>query len=189
MISLDELKIFLKIDAWDTSKDDQLNQAIDSAKGFIASYVWYPLELNTAMIAEFCWITSEFYLKRRHINSVTNIQYADDQFNPSWTTYNDTNNQRVFLDKGVVRTRDRIWPFIEITYSFWYDVGSCPDDLKAANLEIASTYYKKMGEIAMQDVNSESVDGDQISFKWIVWTISESSLTILDNYKEYGFSS
>tara|TARA_R110000744_G_scaffold92466_2_gene179020 strand:- start:202 stop:315 length:114 start_codon:yes stop_codon:yes gene_type:complete len=37
MISLAELKTYLKIT--DVSQDDQLNQAIDLAKGFVASYV------------------------------------------------------------------------------------------------------------------------------------------------------
>jgi len=187
MISLAELKTFLKIT--DSTQDDQLNQAINSAKGFIASYVWYSLELDTAMIAEFFTSSKEFYLNRRWINSVSSIQYADDEFDPSFTTYNESTDQKVFLDKWVVRTRDVLWPFTRITYSLWYISWNCPEDLTTANLEIASTYFKKMWEISMQDLNSESVDWDQISFKWISGSISESSLVILDNYKQYDFSS
>ncbi len=187
MITLAELKTFLKITNSDS--DDQLNQAINSAIGFIASYVWYSLELNETTVATFHWTTNLFELKRVNINSISDISYYEDEFDPSYTTYNDAENQRVWLDKWLVKTREAIGPFVTITYSFWYDDTTCPDDLKTANLEIASTYFKKMWEISMQDLNSESVDWDQISFKWVSWTITESSLSILDNYKSYEFSS
>lgn len=187
MISLAELKTYLNIT--NTDKDDQLNQAIDLAKGFIASYVWYSLELNTWMTAEFFNSSNEFFLARRWINSVSDIKYADDKFDPDFTSYNVLTDQKVFLEKWLVQTRDCIGPYTVITYSFGYDVWSCPDDLTAANLEIASTYYKKQWEISQQDVNSESVDWDQISFKAIKWAVPETALVILDKYMEYDFSS
>ena len=186
MISLAELKTYLKIT--DVSQDDQLNQAIDLAKGFVASYVWYSLVLNTTTVAEFCWETNQFYLKRKGINSVSLIEYYEDEFNPAYISYNVTTDRRENLELGYIKTRDYIWPFVKITYSFGYTDWTCPQDLKTANLEIASSYYKRQWAISMNDMNSESVDGDTISFKAISWSISESSLSILDNYIYYDFS-
>ena len=145
MISLAELKTYLKIT--DVSQDDQLNQAIDLAKGFVASYVWYSLVLNTTTVAEFCWETNQFYLKRKGINSVSLIEYYEDEFNPAYISYNVTTDRREFLDLWLIKTRDYIWPFVKITYSFGYTDWTCPQDLKTANLEIASSYYKRQWAI------------------------------------------
>lgn len=188
MISLAQFKIFLKIDAWDTSKDDQLNQAINLMKGFVASYVWYSLELNASMLGEFRCSSNEFHLARRPVNGVSKIEYFDDEYDPTKTEYTITGNTNLLLEKGIVRTRDVIWKFVTITYSFGWDENTAPESLQAACMEIAAAYYKKMGEISMNDLNSESVDGDQISFKWVAGSISQDSLTVLDNYKDYGFS-
>jgi len=187
MITLAELKTYLKID--DITQDDQLNLAIQNATGFLTAYLWYSLELDAAKIALFYGYDTQFDLKFAHINSVSTIKYATDEFDPSWTTYSDTATDfKVFLERWLVKTRDSIWPHVEITYSFWYDDATCPDDLKAILFDVAAMNFKSMWEVSMWDLKSETVDGDSITFKDITWSLSTNALLLLDKYKLYEFS-
>lgn len=187
MITLANLKTYLKIS--DSSQDDQLNLAITNAKGFLEAYLWYSLELDASKIAIFYWYDNEFELKHININSVSDISYTDDEFDPTWTTYNDSTNQKIFLERGLVKTRDKIWPVVQITYSFWYNDGTCPKWLATILYDVAAMNFKSMWEIAISDLNAETVDGDQTSFKNIVWQLSPNAIALLDTYKLYGFSS
>ena len=186
MITLANLKKYLKIT--DSSQDDQLNLAISNATWFLMAYLGYSLELDAAKVAIFHWYDNEFELKFAHINGVSDIKYTDDEFNPSWTTYNTATNQSIYLDRGVVKTRDTIWPIVHITYSFWYDDGTCPKDLAAILYDVAAMNFKSMWEVSMWDLKSETVDGDQLVFKDIVWQLSPNAIVLLDKYKLYGFS-
>ena len=112
MITLAELKIYLKIDSWDTSKDDQLNLAISNAKGFLEDYLWYSLELDEEKKGLFYGYDNQFEVKHVDINSVSQIRYTDDEFDPTWTNYNDSTNYKVFLDRWLIKTRDKIWRII-----------------------------------------------------------------------------
>lgn len=185
MITLAELKIFLGIT--DTSKDDILNQAIKNAMGFLEGYLMYSLELNESKIAFFLWELGHFELKETNINSISTIKYWEDEFNETLTTY--TGKKRVYETQWFVKTQECIWPFTEITYSFGYDDTTCPQDLQTALLEIASSYYKSSWEISLSDVKSESVDGDSVTFSDMRGSISDKSITILNKYKQYAFSS
>lgn len=192
MLELSDLKTYLKIT--DTSKDNQLNLAISNAKGFLKAYLGYSLELDASKVASFYGNDKEFELKHVNINSVSRIRYADDEFNPQWTNYDTATNFKVFTERGLVKTRDSIWPYTEITYSFWFDswddaTNPTPADLKAILLDVAAMSYKNMGEISMWDLKSESVDGDQLVFKDVVGSLSPNALTLLDSYKIYDFSS
>lgn len=186
MLELSDLKTYLKIA--DTASDNQLNLAISNAKGFLKDYLWYSLELNASRVAIFYWYSKEFQIKFTNLNAVSDIKYADDEFNPSFSTYNDATNFKVFLDKGFIKTRDKIGPYTEITYSFGYTSWTCPTGLKAILLDIASMYFKNMGEVSMADTSAETVDGDSISYKAVSWSLSENAVALLDNYKNYGFS-
>ena len=191
MLELADLKTYLKIT--DSASDNQLNLAISNAKGFLKDYLWYSLELDASRKAIFYWYSNSFNLKFTDINSISDISYADDEFDPDFTTYNTATNYKVFTDLGLVKTRDKLGPYIEITYSFGYDSGESatnptPSGLKAILLDVSAMYFKNMGEISQSDVKSETVDGDNITFKDIVWTLSPNALALLDNYKIYGFS-
>lgn len=186
MITLANLKTYLKIT--DTSQDDQLNLAISNAKGFLEAYIWYSLELDAAKVAVFHWYSSSFDLNNVNINSVSKIEYDDDEFNPSWTEYADTNNFNVYADAWLIKTRDKIWPIVQITYSFWYDDTTCPVDLKAVLYDLAATSFKNMWELWMSDLKAETVDSDSVTFKDIAWGLSANAKIILDKYKNYGFS-
>lgn len=191
MLELTELKTYLKIS--DETSDNQLNLAISNAKGFLKDYLGYSLELDAARVAIFYGYSNSFNIKYPNINGVSAIKYADDEFNPSFTTYSDTNDYKVFNDLGLVKTRDKLGPYVEVTYSFGYDSGDAatnptPEGLKAILLDIASMSFKSMGEISQADVKSETVDGDSITFKDVIGTLSPNALALLDNYKLYGFS-
>lgn len=185
IITLAELKTFLNIT--DTSKDDLLNQAINNADGFVEGYLWYSLLLNEWLQAIFLGILDQFELRETNINSVSKIEYWEDEFDETLTEY--TGKKRVYEQQGLVKTQECVWPFTQITYSFGYDDTTAPQDLKTAYLEIASTYYKSSWETSAGDVRSETVDGDSISFSDTRWKISDKSMTILNKYKIYAFSS
>lgn len=185
MITLINFKKYLKI-SWD-AEDDQLNLAISNAKGFLKWYLWYSLELNASKVANFCWkYSSSFELPFININSVSTIKHWEDEFDDSLETYAWSN--RVYNERGLVRLKDAIGPFVEITYSFWFDDASCPEDLKVALYEIAANQYKSMWKVSLWDIKSESVDWDQIVFKDLVWELSPKTVSILNNYKMYEFS-
>lgn len=186
MITLENLKTYLKIS--DTSQDNQLNLAITNATWFLEAYLWYSLELDEAKIAIFYWYSSEFELNFSHINAVSKIETTDDEFTDLWTEYTMTNNSKVFLDRWLVKTRNSLWPITRITYSFWYDDTSCPDDLANILYDIAAMSFKNMWTIGLWELSSETVDWDQISYKAISWTLSDNSRILLDKYKLYGFS-
>ena len=188
MITPAGLKTYLKITDCDQSVNISL--AISNAKGFLEAYLWYDLELNASRIA-FFWsqYRKQFQLDFTNINSVSEIKYASDEFNPTWIAYDTAEDFKVYLDEWVVRTRDCIWPFTQITYSFWYDEDTCPNDLKAILYEIAAMSFKNMWEIAIWDLNSETVDGDSVAFKATVWSLSPNASILLDKYKIYEFSS
>ena len=191
MLELADLKTYLKIT--DSASDNQLNLAISNAKGFLKDYLGYSLELDASRKAIFYWYSNEFNLKYTKINGISDISYADDEFDPDFTTYNISTNYKVFNDVGLVKTRDKIGPYIEITYSFGYDSGEeavnpTPSGLKAILLDVSAMYFKSMGEISQADVKSETVDGDNITFSDISWKLSPNALALLDNYKIYDFS-
>lgn len=106
MLELSDLKTYLKIT--DSSKDNQLNLAISNAKGFLKAYLGYSLELDAARVASFYGNDTQFELPHVNINSVSAIKYADDEFDPQWTNYNTETNFKVFLERGLVKTRDSI---------------------------------------------------------------------------------
>jgi len=187
MITLEEFKKYLKIDLSDTSKDNQLNLAILNAIWLLEWYLWYSLELNTSKVAFFNWKWDTFELKDTRINSVSTIKYWEDEFDDNLTTY--SWKKKVYNERGLVKTQEVIWDYIKITYSFWYDETTCPQDLKTALLEISATCYKNMWEVSMWDIKSESVDWDSITFKDFTWKISENAKIILNKYKRYDFSS
>lgn len=184
LITLADLKTFLNIS--DTSKDDLLNQAIENAEGFVEGYLKYSLQLKNDLVAIFIWNLNNFELRETRINSVSKIEYWEDEFDETLTEY--TGKKRVYEQQGLIKTQDCIWPFTQITYSFWYDENTCPQDLKTALLEIASAYYKSTWEVSSWDVKSETVDGDTISFSDVRGKISDKSMIILDKYKIYDFS-
>lgn len=186
MITLANLKIYLKIS--DTSQDNQLNLAITNAKWFLEAYLWYSLELDAAKIAIFYWYSSDFELKYAHINAVSKIETSQDEFSDVWTEYPMMSNTKIFLERWLVRTRNNLWPVTRITYSFGYDSTTCPEDLAAILYDIAAMNFKNMWEIGLGDLNAETVDWDQISYKWVSWTLSENTKNLLDKYKQYGFS-
>ena len=192
MITLANLKKYLKIT--DDTQNDQLNLAIDNAIWFLTAYLWYSLELDAAKVAIFHWYDNQFELKHTNINAVSDIKYTDDEFNPTWTDYNDATNQSIYLNRGVVKTRDSIWPITKITYSFWYEADGAeavyptPKDLAAILYDVAAMNFKSMGEVSMWDLKSETVDGDQLVFKDIVWQLSPNAIALLDKYKIYDFS-
>lgn len=187
MITLANFKIYLKIT--DSTQDDQLNLAISNANGFLEAYLGYDLTLDAAKVAFFSsQYKKSFELCNTNINSVSQIRYASDEFDPDWIAYNTTTNFKVYLERGLVNTRDSIWPYTEITYSFWYDDSTCPNDLQSILYDIAAMSFKSMWEISMWDLKSENVDGDSITFKDITWSLSTNSLILLDKYKQYGFS-
>lgn len=186
MITLANLKTYLKIT--DSTQDNQLNLAITNAKWFLEAYLWYSLELDAAKIAIFYWYSCEFELKFAHINAVSKIETSDDEFTDVWTEYTITNNSKVFLDRWLVKTRNSLWPITKITYSFWYNDATCPEDLAAILYDIAAMNFKNMWQIGLWDLNAETVDGDQISYKSVSWTLSENTRALLDKYKQYGFS-
>ena len=141
MITLENLKIYLKL-SW-SSSDDQLNLAISNAKGFLKAYLWYDLELDASRVASFCWeYASHFELPFTSINSVSKIDVWEDEFDASLEEYTWAN--RVYKERWLVRTQERIGPYVEITYSFWYDEDTCPEDLKVALYEIAAAQFKSI---------------------------------------------
>lgn len=191
MLELTDLKTYLKIT--DSSSDNQLNLAISSAIGFLKDYLWYSLELDEARVAIFYWMSNAFEFKMKDIIGVSQIKYAIDEFAPSFITYTMANNSKVFLERWLVKTRDYIWPYTEITYSAGYDSGETPTNptpagLKAILLDISAMYFKNMGQVSIWDIKSETVDGDSIAYKDVVWSLSENALTLLDSYKLYDFS-
>lgn len=187
MISLENFKKYLKIENTDTSQDDQLNLAISNANWFLEAYLWYSLELDAAKIVFFDWYKSSFELNHVNINEVSAVEVTDDEFTPSRAAT--TVDFRTYEDKWQVKTRDAIWPLVRITYSFWYTDVTCPNDLQAILYDVAAMNFKSMWEISIWDLKSESVDGDQITFKDITWSLSPNALVLLDKYKQYEFSS
>lgn len=186
MITLAELKTYLKIDSNDSSKDSQLNLAITNAKGFLEWYLMYSLELNATKIAFFNWKYNSFELKETRINSVSKIESWEDEFE-DLTEY--TWKKRVDLERWLIKTQETLWDFVQITYSFWYDETTCPGDLKMALLEIWAMHFKNMWRVWMWDLKSESVDWDNVVFKDVTWKLSDNSYIILNKYKQYDFSS
>lgn len=185
MITNAELKNYLKIT--DSTQDTQVTIAVANAIGFVADYLWYSLAL---------WDRTEVFLKTSNIfdlrftniNSLVSIKYADDEFNPDWVAYSTSTDFKTDLEKWQVKTRDNIWPVVEIKYSFWYTDLTCPKWLKAILYDLWAMYFKSMWEIAMWDLKSESVDWDKIDYKDIVWQLSPNALDLLNKYKMYGFS-
>lgn len=183
MITLEELKTYLKIE-WNWS-NDQLEQAIQNALWFLENYLWYSLELNEERIASFCKRDKEFDLPFVYIDWVSKIESWEDEFS-SLVEYNW--NKKVYEERGFVKTQEVVGPYVEITYSFWYDSTTCPIWLKAILFDIASMSFKNMWMNALKDIQSETVDGDQIVFKSLSGTLSEDSIALLNKYKMYGFS-
>lgn len=183
MITIDELKTFLKIE-WNES-DDQLEQAIQNSLWFLEDYLGYSLELDEWRIASFCKRDKEFDLPFVNINWVSKVESWEDEF-LSLVEY--VGLKKVYEEKGLVKTQETVWPYVEITYSFWYDDETCPDGLKAILFDIASTNFKNMWLNSLKDIQSETVDGDQIVFKSISGTLSEDSVALLNKYRQYGFS-
>lgn len=186
MITLEDLKKYLKILSSDTSQDNQLNLAIWNAIWFLESYIWVSLELNSSKIAFFDWEAYEFELPDVYINSLWKIEYADSKFEETFVEY--TWNKFVDKDRWFIETEESVGPFVKVTYSFWYDDSTCPGDLKMALLDIASIQYKKMWKIWIDNIKSETVDWDQIILKDLAWVVSDNTLIILDKYRRYGFS-
>ena len=187
MITLQELKKYLRIDSSDTSKDNQLNLAISNASWLIEWYLWYSLTLDGSKVAIFNWKWDSFELDDTKINSVSIIKYWEDEFDDTLSLYEWA--KKVYEQRGLIKTKELIGPYVEITYSFWYDSETVPGDLKMAFYEISATIYKNMWEVSMWDLKSESVDWDSVTFKDFTWGLSENARIILNKYKRYDFSS
>ena len=192
MIEREELKKHLKICNDTNTKNNQLDLAIQNAVGFLSWYLMYSLEYKADRVERFWKYDTHFELPFTNLVAITSVHQASDEFD---TLVEYTWTKKDYLVHGVVRTKECIWPYVEITYWFWYDCGTnainpTPDDLKTVMLSIAGKYYKNMGETSMSDIKSETVDGDSITFKDVILSeLTEIEKRILSKYQKYGFSS
>ena len=178
------LKNYLGISATDTSKNERIDLAVKWAYWFVENYIGKSIKLGNHT-ARFFWHKSSFELPVITFNSVVSIKYWDDEFS-TLNTY--SWDKKAFTDTGLVRTRDSIWGYTEIVYSFGWATDGFPDDLKSAFLSIASKYFKNSWEVAIGDMSSEWVDGDTTVFKYNTWDIEQADLLVLDKYRYNGFS-
>lgn len=192
MIERKDLKTYMKICEDNNDLNSQLDLSISNAIWFVTDYLMYNISYNANRIATFCKTDTSFDLPFTDIFDVSAVKSWSDEFDDSLVDYQWA--KKLYKESWLLKTKECVWPYVEITFAYWFDcwkeaVNPTPAWLKAVLLSIASKYYKNMGEVALADLQAETVDGDRVWFKeGLLNRLTPTEIDILDKYKRYGFS-
>lgn len=187
IVTLAEVKIFLWIDASDTSQNDLLNLLINSMDAVVKSVIGDIESSQKTVTFELCDIKrclSEVCLLAPDINitAVNQINWT----NYTWVLWTDyfirKPSNRNICFKTLESYINYDSGYIDITYTSWY--ASIPEDIVYATLNLISLSYNtdkwqtvksyKVGDVSVSLWSSEQTD-----------TIIDSVNSILSRYKTF----
>lgn len=140
MVTIDELKQYLKIPESDTTNDDLLDLAIETARDLIRNTCNQPVELTTIDYYVSKHRGNELFLPFMPVNTVNYVKYATER--PATWYSLDSSYYELFEMNNLYYLYNSEGFAYNYRINLTVGYTTVPDDVRATALEMAATYVK-----------------------------------------------
>ncbi len=181
LVDINDIKLLLWIDTWDTSQDDLITLMYNKAISYIQNYTWLILDKQDITKKYENNGSSILNLDYYPVNSISELSVLiwSNFFDADYDVLTDLEDYKLKFETGeiYIKYASIWWQEYKVIFNVWYDISDLPVDLNDAIIDYTVSSFKESQKVDTNWVKSETVNWDSISYMWKVDQINNIKTT------------